>query len=223
MDRSVWDEMPQKDKDMYIKTFRTLLNSTNIVRDKDENHKAMYNFINSNEKEYRKYLREELEYAGFEMTINTDFKYIHIHDVNDSVAKTNRQNLNLVESITLCCLWLIYIESINTNALRKSVVIELQDFFIKLNVFNITIPQFKTAFDKAFELLKRFNMIDYKGKPTATDERFYITIFPTIQFALDQDELTELLRKKKQEYINYSKKKAVTEDAEEDNEEDDGE
>ena len=205
MDKNVWVELPQRDKDMYSKVFRTLLNSTNIVRDKDENHKAMYNFINNSDQPFRKYLKEDLEYAGFNMTVNTDYKYIHIQDISDSVIKINKQNLNLIDSVSLCCLWLIYIEAINTNALKKTIVIELQDFFTKLNVFNISIPQFKTSFDKSFELFKKFNLIDYKGKPSG--EGFYITIFPTIQFALDQDELKKFIEKKKQEYIDYSNKK----------------
>lgn len=204
MNKAFWDEMIQKDKELYRKSFRTLLNTTNIVRDKDENHRAMYNFLSNRENPYGKYMQEEFEYAGFEMIINTDFKYIHLRDLEETGAKINRQKLGLIESVSLCCLWLIYLEKINANTLKKNITIELQEFLIKLNVFNITTPQFKTSFDKTFELFKRFNLIDYKGKPS--EEGFYMTLFPTLQFAIDQSELKNFVNSKMEEYISTKEK-----------------
>lgn len=213
MQKELWESMSQKDREMYVKIKRTLLANNNIVMDRDDSNRQMYLFVsNRDNTRYLEAMKEDFFYDGFEILLNRDYKFIHLFDrESQGYSKVNRVRLSLKDSLCLCCLWLIYIEKISSNTLRRYIVIDMQEFITKLSVFNIKIKKYASGYEKSFILFKKYGLIDYSGKPN--EEDFSITIYPTIQFALDQEGLKKIADIKRDEYSEYfTVKKSITDD-----------
>lgn len=202
MEPKLWEEMSKQDQEIYTRIKRTLLLSSNIVREKDDNHRNMYNYIiNRDRPEIRQALEEDFMYDGFSLIVDTDYRYVHIKD-NNSQSKINQEKMDLKKSLFLLVLWLIYLEREEEATRKKCLVIEGTDFYTRLNAFDIGISPTKTYFDDPFKFYKSYNIIDYKGKPS--DDDFKIIIFPTIQFALDPAALSKFIEEKKTEYLSQT-------------------
>lgn len=182
----IWENYTSKERDIFQKTCRRLLKSTFIVREKDEEHKKAYYFISRNTEAFSAYF----SYIGFDVFLDRENGVAMLQNCADTGEngriQFNRVALKKVESILLCCLWILYADRMRSSSLSRVILVSVADLRFELEKYGIRDQIEKTSFSQALQLLSGYHLIDVIGKIGEPD--CMIRLYPSLQFALDIDE-----------------------------------
>jgi len=185
-------EFTSSDKQFFQKCSRTLLKKTFIVRDKDEENRKMFYFVSKNSDFFSNYF----SFMGFEVLVQKDSGVIMLSNiVNENISSSvavNRFRFKKIESIVLCCLWTILSDRLHRGSLDKVIKITLSDLNMELEKYD-----FKKGFDKGplsdiLKLFSKFSLIGTSGE--IGDEDFTIILYPSLQFALNENEFVSFVK-----------------------------
>lgn len=184
-------------KDKFRIAANKLLNNCFILKKKDDT-RTDYIFIVQNKDLFIEYF----DLLGYTIEINEMYGVVAL----SSMYGTGRLRLKKIESIILLILRLLYIEKSKELSLNEDIVILADDIHQKYNMlkieskFNID----KTMLRDTVRLFKRYNLIyNIDSDVTKSDAR--IRIFPSILFALANENITEMyeaINVKLDKYIN---------------------
>ena len=185
-------EFTSSERLLFQKCSRVLLKKTFIVRDKDEENRKMFYFVSKNSDFFSQYF----SFMGFEVLVQKDSGVIMLSNiVNENISSSvavNRFKFKKIESIVLCCLWTLLSDRLHKGSLDKVIKITLSDLNMELEKYD-----FKQSFDKGplNEILKlfcKFNLIGTSGD--IGDEDFTIILYPSLQFALNENEFVSFVK-----------------------------
>lgn len=185
-------EFTSSERLLFQKCSRVLLKKTFIVRDKDEENRKMFYFVSKNSDFFTQYF----SFMGFEVLVQKDSGVIMLSNiVNENISSSvavNRFRFRKIESIVLCCLWTLLSDRLHKGSLDKVIKITLSDLNMELEKYD-----FKQSFDKGplNEILKlfcKFNLIGTSGD--IGDEDFTIILYPSLQFALNENEFVSFVK-----------------------------
>lgn len=188
-----WDtEFTSDDRQFFQKCARILLKKTFIVRDKDEESRKMFYFVSKNSDFFSRYF----SFMGFEILLQKDSGVVMLaNSVNENKSSTvavNRFRFKKIESIVLCCLWILFSDRLHRGSLDRRITIALSDLNMELEKYD-----FKKSFDKGplediLKLFCKFDLIGTRGK--IGDEDFTIVLYPSLQFALNESEFVSFVK-----------------------------
>lgn len=180
-----------QEKLLFQRVCRTLLKKTFIVRDKDEDNRRMYFFASK----YSDFLTKYFSYMGFDVAVSKDAGVVMLQNytgAGESAKLTvNKYLFKKTETIVLCCLWSLYSEKIRSGSLAKQITVTLADINIELDKYDFKENIDKGRWTELLGLFSKFNLIATKGEVGAND--FFIILFPSLQFALDEKEFAEFV------------------------------
>lgn len=189
-----------QEKLLFQRVCRTLLKKTFIVRDKDEDNRKMYFFASK----YSDFLTKYFSYMGFDIAVSKDAGVVMLQNYSgtgeNAKLTVNKYLFKKTETIVLCCLWSLYSEKIRSGSLVKQITVTLADIKIELDKFDFKDNIDKGRWIEILGLFSRFNLIATKGEIGSND--FCIVLFPSLQFALDEKEFAEFVKKAEEEYRN---------------------
>ncbi len=174
-----------------------LLNNCFIVKKKEDTRND-YIFIIQNKDLFIEYF----DLLGYRLEINDMQGVVALTSING----TGRLRLKKVESIVLLILRLLYIEKRKELSLNDEVVVLSDEIQQKYNMLKIEtkLNLDKTMLRDNIRLFKRYNLVaNLDSDVTMSDAR--IRIFPSILFALPNDNLTimyEAINEKLNKYVN---------------------
>lgn len=158
-----------------------LLANTFLARDKKDN-KDNYYFVVS----YKEVFDEFFAILGYEVRLDQALGAVMLRsDQNTGYLKLRRD-----ETIILLILRLLYHERLKETSLNENVVISVLDIHEKYNYLEIKKRINKTDLVSALRLFRRFNIIETIGDITMSNTK--VVIMPTILFAIDTEEITEV-------------------------------
>lgn len=174
-----------------------LLNNCFIIKKKEDTRND-YIFIVQNKDLFIEYF----DLLGYKIEINDMQGVVAI----SSVSGTGRLRLKKVESIILLILRLIYIEKRKEVSLNEEVVALSDEIHQKYNILKIEakLNLDKTIFRDTIRLFKKYNIVNnLDSDVTMSDAR--IKIYPSVLFAITNDNLTEAyntINEKLNRYVN---------------------
>lgn len=184
-------------KDKFRIAANKLLNNCFILKKKEDTRND-YIFIVQNKSLFIEYF----DLLGYDIEINEMYGVVAL----SNVYGTGRLRLKKIESIILLILRLLYIEKRKELSLNEDVVILADDIHQKYNMLKIEskLNIDKTMLRDAVRLFKRYNLIyNLDSDVTKSDAR--IRIYPSILFAITNENLTEMydaINDKLNKYIN---------------------
>ena len=186
-----WGDYTSTEKELFQKSCRRLLKSTFIVRDKDEENKRAYYFISKKPEPFSVYFG----YIGFDIVVDRDNGVIMLRNCADlgeaGKIQSNRIALKKIESIVLCCLWTLYADRVRSGSLSHSILISMVDLNFELEKYGVKeLIDNKKLITDILGLFTKFNLVEIKGKIGDTD--CLIRLYPSLQFALDEEEFRDL-------------------------------
>lgn len=189
------ESLVQKEK------FRTaankLLNNCFIIKKKEDNRND-YIFIVQNKDLFTEYF----DLLGYKVDINDMQGVVAL----TSVSGVGRLRLKKIESVILLILRLLYIEKRKELSLNEDVVVLSDEIHQKYNMLKIDAKANldKTLLRDAIRLFKKYNIVSSLDTDvTMSDAR--IKIFPSVLFAVPNDNLTamyESINEKLNKYMN---------------------
>jgi len=185
-----WDEFSQGEKDSFGRICRILLRSTFIVKEKDEASRRAYFTVTRNEEAFSQYFG----YMGFDIYVDKDNGVVMLRnrEAGRSVS-TSRYSMRKSETVILCCLWTVYADRLRSGLLARTVTVKLADIKFELEKFGYRDKyDNRTDLERAFKLFRDYNLIDTDGQ--VGDEDFTIIIYPSIQFAMNEDAFGEFVK-----------------------------
>lgn len=187
-----WSDYTSSEKDLFQKSCRRLLKSTFIVRDKDNENKKAYYFISKKPEPFSMYFG----YIGFDIMIDRENGVIMLKNCADmgenGKIQSNRRTLKKIESVVLCCLWTLYADRVRSGSLSQSIFISIVDLSFELEKYGVKeLIDNKKLLTDILSLFARFNLLEVKGK--IGDTECLIRLFPSLQFALDEEEFSRFV------------------------------
>lgn len=189
------ESLTQKEK--FRITANKLLNNCFIVK-KNEDTRNDYIFIIQNKDLFIEYF----DLLGYKLEINDMQGVVGLTSING----TGRLRLKKIESIILLILRLLYIEKRKELSLNDEVIVLSDEIQQKYNMLKIEtkLNLDKTMLRDNIRLFKRYNLVtNLDSDVTMSDAR--IRIYPSILFALPNDNLTTLydaINEKLNKYVN---------------------
>ncbi len=187
-----WSDYTSAEKDLFQKSCRRLLKSTFIVRDKDDEQKKAYYFISKKPEPFSLYFG----YIGFDIMIDRENGVIMLRNCADmgenGKLQYNRLSLKKIESVALCCLWILYADRIHSGSLSQAILISVADLSFELDKYGVKeLIDNKKLLTDILGLFSRFNLVEVKGK--IGDAECLIRLLPSLQFALDEEEFSKFV------------------------------
>lgn len=185
-----------------------LLNKCFIIK-KKEDTRSDYVFI----LQHKALFDEYFDLLGYKIEINETHGVVALNNIEG----TGRLRLKKIESIILLIIRLLYIEKRKELSLNDQVVILSDDIHEKYKMLKIEAKSNidKTAFRGAISLLKRYNIISNMDTDIMrSDAR--IIIYPSILFAVPNDNLTKISEKATGRLSNYLEGSEPSDDEEAD-------
>ena len=196
----LYDSLSSKDKEEFKRVCNKLLSCCLICRQKEDTKKEYY-FT----ERYSEIINEYFEPIGYELEINKVIKAAKL----TNKYNINKIQLNLMDTIMLLILRILYIEKMQELSLSQFIIIEIDDIqnrFIALGFKNRAMD--KTKLRLALSTLKRFNIIDtLDNDMTLSDSR--IIVYPTITMIMKSEDINACFEK-----LETYKRKEVSENEE---------
>ncbi len=195
------EKLQDEDLFMFKKCIRKLLDSTFIVKDKDE---KLFDYLSysSNRHNISQYLR----LIGYDINVYLDLKFamlIHCEEDTEGLKKYNHLKFKRDEISILLLLWMLFVErstKYEDTYIAFGEIVDLEKSYslnLKSNFFLNTLKKFK-----------RFNLIDFVGSKLT--EESLIKLYPTLQFTMNKEQLEQVI----QEYIDDISHEDTEEDIE---------
>ena len=216
-----WENWTAKEKELFQSTCRKLLRQTFLVRDQDEDSRARYFYLSHSLDSVNEYLG----YIGFEVKLDRENGVAMLRSTvttgEGTRSRTGHLNLKKGESLVLCCLWTLYADRVRSGSLKKGLAIRMGDLRMEMEKFGMKELPDKSAMQGILNLFARYHLIDVNGK--LGDESFQIILYPSLQFAMDQDAFLRFAaaagQRMRERPRDDAEESAETDDAEETEEE----
>lgn len=198
---------------LFKRAVRKLLESTFILRDKDE---KLYNFVIRELN--RQNISEYLRIIGFDIITDdkTGVCMLIISEEDTETVGLKRANIVTFTNQQyhfLLVLWKVYLENLGYN---EEIYITKGDLIDKMKSYNVQI--FRTDLNAAFKLFKKYNLINFNEDDDG--ENMKIKLYPSLQFAWDIPQFKTVVS----EYLKDDKdSNDFTDDLQEENFEEDEE
>ena len=178
--------MPERELETFQSLIGKLININYLTAEKEEDKKNYY-FIVS----YLEAFKTYFEIGGMEL--------IHYPNTKTIILKSPyipKLSLNKISSIIILIIRLLYQQKLHDTSLTKEIIITTKDIQEKYEHLNINNEERikKTDLEETLKLLKKHNLINYKGTDYYQDD-FLITIYSTIKYVLDIDNLEQIITK----------------------------
>ena len=174
-------------KDKFRIVANKLLNTCFILKRKEDTRDDYFYIIQN-----KKYFVDYFDLLGYSIDVNESLGVISIR--ND--FGTGRLRLKKIESILLLILRLLYVEKRKELSLNKDVIVlsdEIQQKYALLNLKTKTRLD-KTMLKDTLRIFRKYNLIsNLDSDVTLSDAR--VVIYPSILFALSNDDVTDLYEK----------------------------
>ena len=179
-------KMPDREIETFQNLIGKLINLNYLTAEKEED-KTNYYFIVSHLDCFKSYF----ELGGMEL--------IHYPNTKTIILKSNhiqKLSLNKISSIIILIIRLLYQEKLHDTSLTREIFITTKDIQEKYEQLNINGEERikKTDLEETLKLLKKHNVINYKGTDYLFDD-FLITIYSTIKYVIDIDNLEQIQNK----------------------------
>jgi len=184
-------------KEKFRGTANKLLNNCFIIKKKEDTRND-YIFIIQNKNLFIEYF----DLLDYKIEINEMQGVVALTSING----TGRLRLKKIESIVLLILRLLYIEKRKELSLNDDVVVLSDEIHQKYNMLKIDLKSNldKTMLRDNIRLFKRYNIVlNLDSDVTMSDAR--IRIYPSVLFAVSNDNLTEMydaINEKLNRYMN---------------------
>ena len=184
--RQEYLKLTEKEIETFSNLITKLINVNYLTAEKEED-KNTYYFIVSHLECFQSYF----ELGGMEL--------IHYQPTKTLVLKNEhltKQNLTKTGSIITLIIRLLYHQKLSDPSLTKEIIITTKEIQEKYEHLNINGEERikKSDLEETLKLLKKHNLINYKGGDFQNDD-FLITIYSTIKYALDINTLEEIQTK----------------------------
>lgn len=185
------EQFTSSEREMFQRACRRLLKQTFIVRDKNEESKRLYFFINKNPESFSEYF----QCIGFDIVVDRNNGVIMLRNYateeENAKIQSNRLQLKKDESIVLCCLWIIYVDNLKEGNLTRPILTSVTDLRFELEKFGIKDDIGKAVLKRALDLFSRYQLVEVNGK--IGDAECLIRLYPSLEFALDMEEFKKFV------------------------------
>lgn len=183
-------------KDRFRIVANKLLNACFVLKRKEDTRDDYFYIIQNQD-----FFVDYFDLLGYSIDVNEGLGVISIRNV----FGTGRLRLKKIESILLLILRLLYVEKRKELSLNKDVIVlidEIQQKYALLNLKTKTRLD-KTMFKDTLRLFRKYNLIsNLDSDVTLSDTR--VVIYPSILFALSNDDVTDLYEKVHVKLTNYA-------------------
>lgn len=163
---------------LFKRCIRKLLESTFILRDKDE---KLYAFVSreSNRQDISEYLRM----IGFDILVDekTGVSMLIVSEEDEETVGLKRANVITFSNVQyhlLLVLWKVYLENLGYN---EGNFVTKGDLIDKIKSYGITV--LKQELNAAFKLFKKYCLINFDENEDGEDMK--IQLYPSLQFGWD--------------------------------------
>ncbi|MGN0331810.1 MAG: DUF4194 domain-containing protein [Enterocloster sp.] len=163
---------------LFKRCVRKLLESTFILRDKDE---KLYSFVSreSNRQDISEYLRM----IGFDILVDekTGVSMLIVSEEDEETVGLKRANVITFSTLQyhlLLVLWKVYLENLGFN---EGNFVTKGDLIDKIKSYGV-VP-LKQELNGAFKLFKKYSLINYDEDDDGEDMK--IQLYPSLQFGWD--------------------------------------
>ncbi len=177
-DISLQITIKEENNHLFKRCIRKLLESTFILRDKDE---RLYQFASreSNRQDISEYLRM----IGFDMTVDEKTGVCMLTASEEDADTVGLKRANVVTFSTLqyhllLVLWQVYLENLGYN---QGNFVTKGDLIDKIRSYEITLT--KTELNAAFRLFRKYSLINFNDHEDGEDMK--IQLYPSLQFGWD--------------------------------------
>ena len=182
------EERSYSEQILFKKSIRKLLDTTFVVKDKDE---KLYQFIAraSNRENISEYLR----LIGYNLNISDEQGVAMLYqdetdDENVGLKRTNLQTFDGTQIKILLVFWQAYLAK---YAYEKEVYMTVGEIIDKLKYYGISAELGQVSFRDTMLLFRRFNLIDFRGNDFTED--LSIRLYPSLMFCMDIDQLKQVI------------------------------
>ncbi len=183
------EEMSESELILFKKSIRKLLESTFIVKDKDE---KLYQFVarGSNRTNISEYLR----LIGYNLNVNDEHGVAMLFqdetdDENVGLKRTNLLTFDGTQMKTLLALWQTYLSKCTYE---REVYVSVGEIVDRLKYYGISQDMNHTSFKETLLMFRRFNLINFKGNEF--EEDMLIRLYPSLSFCMDISQLKEVIK-----------------------------
>lgn len=179
-------KLSDSEQEKFALLVNKLINVNYITGEKEEDS-ASYYFIATHFNCFKHYLN----LVGMELSLYKESKILVLESSN-----AIKLSLNKMQSALLLILRLLYHQKLSDITLSTKIIVTMQEIRDKYEQLNI-IDDDKlnnTKLIESMRIFKRYNLINYKGQDFQQDD-FPITIYKTIQYAVNIDTISELTTK----------------------------
>ncbi len=187
------EEMTENEQVFFKKSIRKLLESTFIVKDKDE---KLYQFVarGSNRINISEYLR----LIGYNLNVSDEQGVAMLYqdetdDENAGLKRTNLKTFDKTQMKTLLVLWQIYLSKCSY---MREVHVSISEIIVRLKYYGICQGMNQTSFKETLLMFRKFNLIDFQGNDFVDD--MSVRLYPSLSFCMDIGQLKEIIK----EYIS---------------------
>lgn len=168
----------EENGNLFKRCVRKLLESTFILRDKDE---KLYSFVSreSNRQDISEYLRM----IGFDILVDekTGVSMLIVSEEDEETVGLKRANVITFSTLQyhlLLVLWKVYLENLGFN---EGNFVTKGDLIDKIKAYGV-VP-LKQELNGAFKLFKKYSLINYDEDDDGEDMK--IQLYPSLQFGWD--------------------------------------
>lgn len=168
----------EENGNLFKRCVRKLLESTFILRDKDE---KLYSFVSreSNRQDISEYLRM----IGFDILVDekTGVSMLIVSEEDEETVGLKRANVITFSTLQyhlLLVLWKVYLENLGFN---EGNFVTKGDLIDKIKSYDV-VP-LKQELNGAFKLFKKYSLINYDEDDDGEDMK--IQLYPSLQFGWD--------------------------------------
>lgn len=172
-----------REKEEFTRIVNHLLSCTFICKRNENTRRAFY-FVERHEAIFQGYL----SLAGWDLIVD------RVHGVCQALSRlgTNRLNLNLIQSILLLILRLLYEEKRRELSIVQDILARTEEVQEKCLALKIqTRPLDKKTLRETFALFKKFQLVEILDEDI-TDPECRFLIYPTVLMAVRVETIQEL-------------------------------
>ena len=196
----------EENGNLFKRCVRKLLESTFILRDKDE---KLYSFVSreSNRQDISEYLRM----IGFDILVDekTGVSMLIVSEEDEETVGLKRANVITFSTLQyhlLLVLWKVYLENLGFNELN---FVTKGDLIDKIKSYDV-VP-LKQELNGAFKLFKKYSLINYDEDEDGEDMK--IQLYPSLQFGWDIPQFQTVAK----EYLKMDEEEMEEDDSESEN------
>lgn len=202
-DISLQITIKEENGNLFKRCVRKLLESTFILRDKDE---KLYSFVSreSNRQDISEYLRM----IGFDILVDekTGVSMLIVSEEDEETVGLKRANVITFSTLQyhlLLVLWKVYLENLGFN---EGNFVTKGDLIDKIKSYGVVL--LKQELNGAFKLFKKYSLINFDEDEDGEDMK--IQLYPSLQFGWDIPQFQTVAK----EYLKMDEEEMEDDDSE---------